>query len=159
MQFLYVSGWSVLIINALTEQNFSRNFFRNKNNFQNLFRKNFPKTFLGNFKKKKFRKRFPEMFPARPHHNPGTGTPASHAANPSGKPLSGTPFVPVQTIPNPGPVRAPIPRFSGTEPDNRPDWDPPTPCLVRKSWKIFTNRGSGGSFHVDNRRRSVRAAT
>ena len=56
---------------------------------------------------------------------------------------SGTSFFRVQTISNPGSIRAPIPLFSGTEPYTAPDLDPPTPCLVRNSWKFLQDRRSG----------------
>ncbi len=45
------------------------------------------------------------------------------------------------TISNPGIIRAPFPKNSKTEPKLSPDWD--TPCLMRSSWRFYTNRGSG----------------
>lgn len=62
---------------------------------------------------------------------------------PPRNPLPDPPFYGIHTIPNPGPLQAPIHNFLKTEPCTSPDLDPPTPCLVQKSWKIFTNRGSG----------------
>jgi hypothetical protein len=110
---------------------------------KNFCKKIFPaKKYSGKFPKKKFKKI--KNFSA----DPGTGIPAPHDVNP----LKNTPSVntvfPFRTTPNPGHVRALIPHFSGTELYTGPDWDPPTPCLVRKSWKFFTNTGSGRSHKI-----------
>jgi hypothetical protein len=91
---------------------------------------------------------FPENFSAGKREKSFTQQLTIYPVKPSHNPPPGTPFFPIRTIPNPGIIQAPIPHFSGTEPYTRSDSDPPTPCLVRKSWKFFANRGSGSSFHV-----------
>ena len=55
----------------------------------------------------------------------------------------GTPVFAIRTTPNPATLRAPFGHFRKSEPPPPPDPDPPTPCLARKSWRIFQNRGSG----------------
>ena len=104
MQFLYVSGWSVLIINALTGQNFSRA----KNIFKKLLENVFMNFSFGqkNFTKN-FRKLFPEIFPAGKIKKSGTGPTPFNAVNPHQKPPSRTPIFPVSDHPQSGPCTCP----------------------------------------------------
>jgi len=64
----------------------------------------------------------------------------SNAVNP----LFRTPFFAPGTKLDPGPIRAPIPHFSGSGLVYGPDWDPPTPCLMRSTWRFSANGGSDG---------------
>jgi len=68
---------------------------------------------------------------------------------PTDIPSRRNPFFRDWTESNPGPIRAPMYQFSGTEPAVRPDWDPPTPCLGQNSWRFLHNRGSGYHFTSD----------
>jgi hypothetical protein len=107
--------------------------------------KNSGKNFTEHFRKKNSTAR---------HKNPSPLIPP-HAVNPLQKPPLRNHFFRIRTIPNPAPKRAPIPNFPGTKPYTSPDWDPPTPCLVRNSWKFFTNRGSGCLSNVGARGKCI----
>jgi hypothetical protein len=68
---------------------------------------------------------------------------SSHARVPLFKPLFRD-----HTISNPRPIRAPIPQSPGTGSCTSPDADPPTPCLIQKSWMFFINTGSGSIYSI-----------
>jgi hypothetical protein len=131
---------SAKIIQRARTEFFSKIFSRAKKYFPKNFSENFPKIFLAT---KKFYKKNSGNFPGRDLKKSGTHLFDLHAVNLPQKPLPGTPFFAIHTIPNPGLIRPPIPHFTKTEPHTRPDLDPPTPCLVQKSWKILLNRVSG----------------